>query len=132
MMLWRRKTLYVFLITLLVLIFSLIYWNQGGDNNETIKYRIIVFGWRRRASLKRLLDSLEAADYKGRTDIPIEIFLDGEAHNLVVDYVQNFIWTHGQVKIHQRDTRIGLEKVVFVFFMILNNLIVYHKCLGSR
>jgi hypothetical protein len=77
-----------------------------------IKYRIIVFGWRRRASLVRLLNSLEAADYDGRMDIPIEIFLDGGAHPQVVDCVENFRWSHGQVMIHQRDVRIGLEKSI--------------------
>ena len=84
--------------------------NQVNKNTDDLKYRIIVFGWKRRASLRRLLDSLESADYLNWTDIPLEIFLDGDAHELVVDLAQNFFWSHGELIIHQREKHIGLEK----------------------
>jgi hypothetical protein len=56
---------------------------------------IFVFAWRRLASLQRLLDSLQAAEYCGH-QIPLTIFVDGGASEAVVSAAKAAAWTHGK------------------------------------
>jgi hypothetical protein len=56
---------------------------------------IFFFAWRRLASVQRLLDSLQAAEYCGH-QIPLTIFVDGGASEAVVSAARAAAWTHGK------------------------------------
>ena len=73
-------------------------------------FRIIIYAWRRRASLKRLLDSLLSANYHG-FKVNMDFHMDGDAHLAVVQFVEAFKWPHGRVRVHRHGDRVGLEKV---------------------
>lgn len=77
-------------------------------------FRVIVFGWRRRASLRRLIDSLISARYFGFR-VNIEFHFDGEANEKVVDYVRQIDWPHGSFRVNLHDKRIGLERVLLIY-----------------
>lgn len=74
-------------------------------------FRILVFAWKRRASLKRLLDSLMTADYFGFT-VHLEFHMDGGSHPLVVDFIEQFQWSHGRKQINRHGDRVGLERTI--------------------
>lgn len=77
---------------------------------RNLTFIINVIGWRRRASLKRLVSSLEAARYHGfRTRLVFH--LDGEAHPLVKEFVENYEWPHGKTSMNLHSVRLGLEAV---------------------
>ena len=60
---------------------------------------IVVFAWRRLASLQRLVESLQNAEYcKHR--VPLRLFIDGGALPSVKAYVQSVAWPHGPVTLH--------------------------------
>ena len=75
------------------------------------RFRIIVYAWKRRASLKRLLDSLLSASYHG-FEVNLDFHMDGDAHPAVVQVVETFKWSHGKVRVHRHGDRFGLEKVL--------------------
>lgn len=77
---------------------------------QNITFRAIVFGWKRRASLKRLVDSLLAAHYHGFT-IHLDFHLDGGAHEKVISYVEEVQWPFGRMRVNQHSERVGLERV---------------------
>lgn len=58
-------------------------------------FKIIVFAWKRLASLQRLIDSLLAAEYFG-FPVAIEFHLDAGANESVMDYLKNQVnWPFG-------------------------------------
>ena len=59
---------------------------------------IIVFAWRRFASLQRLLRSLKAARFCGHA-IPLRVLIDGGAVPEVISEVQAYEWPHGPKEI---------------------------------
>lgn len=73
-------------------------------------FRVIIFAWKRRASLKRLTDSLQGADYHGFT-VHLDFHLDGGANQRVTDFVDEFSWPHGRVRVNRHAERVGLERV---------------------
>ncbi|EOD28668.1 hypothetical protein EMIHUDRAFT_456961 [Emiliania huxleyi CCMP1516] len=62
------------------------------------KIAIFVFAWRRLASLRRLVDSLLAAEYCGHT-MPLTIMVDGGALAAVREYVRGVEWRHGPLRL---------------------------------
>jgi hypothetical protein len=54
------------------------------------------------ASLRRLCESLVAADYNGVSDATIEFHLQANQPIEVMEYVSSFKWPHGRVSIHAR------------------------------
>ncbi|PJF20060.1 hypothetical protein PSACC_00117 [Paramicrosporidium saccamoebae] len=72
-------------------------------------FRVIVFAWKRRASLRRLLQSLEV-DYRG-FPVHLDFHMDGEAHEKVIDFVDSYRWEHGRTRINRHAERVGLERV---------------------
>ena len=76
-----------------------------------VTFVIIVFAWKRRMSLKRLCDSLLAAEYHG-IPVQLEFHIDGEAHERVLQYVDEFSWPFGSVQVLRQADRIGLESIV--------------------
>lgn len=79
--------------------------------SRNLTFIINVIGWRRRASLKRLVASLEAADYHG-FNTRLHFHLDGAAHPLVIEYVEEYVWPHGKTMMNIHTERIGLESVI--------------------
>lgn len=73
-------------------------------------FRILVYAWKRRASLKRLLDSLLAPSYHG-FPVHLDFHMDGGAHPAVVNFIEQFHWPHGRMRITRHGDRVGLEKV---------------------
>ena len=78
--------------------------------SRNLTFIINVIGWRRRASLKRLVRSLEAARYHGFTT-RLHFHLDGEAHELVKEWVEEYVWPHGRTLMNIHTQRNGLESV---------------------
>ncbi len=72
-------------------------------------FRIIVFAWKRRASLKRLVSSLQAAEYFKCT-VHLDFYLDGGAHSAVREYIKGIVWERGRVRITDHVSRLGLEE----------------------
>lgn len=77
---------------------------------RNLTFIINVIGWRRRASLKRLVQSLERANYHGFTT-RMHFHLDGEAHPLVTEFVEEYQWPHGKTAMNLHTERLGLETV---------------------
>ena len=75
-----------------------------------MKYGIIVVGYNRPASLRRLVASVVSAEY-GSEQIDLIISVDKSSNqDQVVEAVNNTTWTHGEFKIIQREARMGLRK----------------------
>jgi hypothetical protein len=74
------------------------------------RYLIIVFGWKRAASLKRLCDSLLKAHYDG-VSVDISFHIDGAPSEAVANFVADFKWEHGSKKVVQHEAQIGLVQV---------------------
>ena len=78
--------------------------NSVCDTVEFVSKRllnmtVIVFAWRRFASLKRLMMSLQNAEYCGHT-VPLKIFLDTGAVDDVVRYASEVAWPHGAKEVY--------------------------------
>jgi hypothetical protein len=84
---------------------------KDSSSLKCCQFKILVFGWRRRASLLRLLKSLDSAEYFGYRNISLEIHLDGGAHPLVVQAAECFSWSHGSKVIYVNTDQVGLELV---------------------
>jgi hypothetical protein len=82
----------------------------GSTSKSLATFRLIVVAWRRLASLKRLTDSLLAANYHGYK-IDLEFHLDGEAHPKVRKFAESFEWPHGKRLVKAQSKRIGLENI---------------------
>lgn len=78
-----------------------------------ISFRLIIYGWQRRASLLRLLKSLSSVDYYG-FPVHIDFHMDGSPHPLVVKLVEEYKWGYGRVRFHRHEERVGLEKVLMI------------------
>lgn len=77
---------------------------------KNLKFKVLVYGWKRRASLRRLIDSLNKVDYRG-FKMNLEVHIEGDYHPLVVQYVNKLNWTHGSLEIKKRRYKAGLENV---------------------
>lgn len=84
--------------------------------SRNLTFIINVIGWRRRASLKRLISSLESARYHG-FKTRLVFHLDGEAHPLVKEFVENYEWPHGKTSMNLHTVRLGLESVSILFLL---------------
>ncbi|KAL1524388.1 hypothetical protein AB1Y20_019283 [Prymnesium parvum] len=72
---------------------------------------VYVFAWRRMASLKRTIESLQRAEYCGRR-IPLRVYIDGGAWPEVVEYVRAIEWVHGHksvVSYHEQGLSLGIR-----------------------
>ena len=68
---------------------------EFAPSARRLNMTIFVFAWRRLASLQRLLDSLQAAEYCGH-QVPLTIFIDGGASKVVETAARDATWTHGK------------------------------------
>lgn len=77
------------------------------------KPAIVVIGYNRVNSLKRLLKSISEADYSGFNNITLVISLDKAVNeNEVLEVANNFKWNFGDKIIRKFDERQGLRKHV--------------------
>ena len=79
---------------------------------EKDKIAIIVVGYNRLKSIKRLLSSLTNAIYPSK-DIPLIISIDCSGNEDLYDYVNNFEWEHGAKYVNIQNERLGLKNHIF-------------------
>jgi len=74
--------------------------------HATLNVTVVVFAWRRLESLRRLLISLEGAEYCGAR-VPIVVMADMGSDAEVLKYVQSFGWSHGtkELVLHEGPAR---------------------------
>ena len=70
---------------------------------------VIVVGYNRPGSLKRILQSLAKADYN-YTDITLHISIDHSGNEEVVDIAKMFEWKYGEKKVMYHPERLGLRR----------------------
>lgn len=86
---------------------------EGVENSgNKDKIAIVVIGYNRLPSIKRLLSSLINADYP-TDDIPLVISIDCSGNEQLYDYVRNFKWPYGEKYVNIQNTRLGLKKHIF-------------------
>ena len=79
---------------------------------DKVKPAIVIIAFNRPNSIKRLLNSIEAANYKFN-DIPLIIsidFQDSENNRKVLESAENFVWKFGEKKIIKHNNNLGLKK----------------------
>lgn len=80
------------------------------DNRK--KIAIVVVGYNRLSSIKRLLQSLDKANYPS-DDIPLVISIDASGDEDLYNYVRNYKWEHGDLFVFIREERLGLKNHIF-------------------
>lgn len=73
------------------------------------KIAIVVVGYNRYESIKRLLDSLTDANYPHGLEIPLIISLDCNDNEKLKLFVNNFEWNYGKKKVILHEKRLGLK-----------------------
>ncbi len=68
---------------------------------------IVIIAYNRAAPLKRLLSSLDSADYSSR-DVILHISIDGSENSEVTRVANEFNWQHGKKIIDQQESNLGL------------------------
>lgn len=76
------------------------------------KIAIVVVGYNRLNSIKRLLDSLLDAQYPSN-DIPLVISIDCSGCTELYDYVRQFEWPYGEKYVIIQEIRLGLKEHIF-------------------
>lgn len=70
---------------------------------------IVVVGYNRLDSLKRLLSSLEQSQYDGDT-IPLVISIDASGNEELYNFVKEYNWIYGPCYVNIQTQRLGLKK----------------------
>lgn len=78
------------------------------DGKYSSSVAIVVVGFNRLNGLKRLLYSLERADYPNE-DIPLVISIDCSGNHGVYDFVREYRWPHGKKFLNIQEERLGLK-----------------------
>ena len=71
---------------------------------------IVVVTYNRTESLKRLLNSIDRADYTGYENVPLVISVDKSDRSEVLDIATSFVWKHGKKEIIEHKSNLGLRK----------------------
>ena len=71
---------------------------EFGAGGPQLNISIFVFAWRRLASLRRLMESLQTAEYCGHT-MPLHVWVDAGASEPVASYVASLEWPHGSLQV---------------------------------
>ena len=80
---------------------------SSTDNKKRIA--VVVVGYNRIESMRRLLQSLTNANYD-HGDIPLVISIDSSGDEALYEYVKEFEWPHGLKYVNIQDERLGLKK----------------------
>jgi len=75
-------------------------------------FAIVVICYNRIDSLKRLIASIEKADYGERNDIELVFSIDFSGNSNIRDYAEVYNWKYGNKRIITYDERQGLKKHV--------------------
>ena len=86
--------------------------NGIGKEDNLSRIAIVVVGYNRLDSIKRLLSSLEVASYPSK-EVPLVISVDCSGDEGLYDYVRNYNWPHGEKYINIQVVRLGLKKHIF-------------------
>ena len=78
---------------------------ESSENKH--KVAIVVVGYDRLLSIKRLLSSLENAEYPS-DDVPLVISIDASGNQELYDYAESYKWAHGDKYTIIRKERMGL------------------------
>ena len=73
---------------------------------------IVIVTYNRPNSLKRLLGSINNANYNGYSNIPLIISIDGGGTGEMLDIAQKLVWQHGEKRIIAHKENLGLRKHV--------------------
>lgn len=73
---------------------------------------IVVIGYNRIGTIKRLLASLERAHYSV-PDVPLVLSIDASGNEELYDYARNYTWKHGQKYVNIQEERLGLQKHIY-------------------
>ena len=84
---------------------------QLDDINNKSKIAIVVVGYNRIKSIRRLLTSLSNAHY--RQEVPLIISIDCSGDTELYEYVRNFEWKHGTKYVNIQEHRLGLKEHIF-------------------
>ena len=82
------------------------------DKKHADSVAIVVVGYNRLAGIKRLLKSIEKADYPSE-DIPLVISIDASGNKELYDFVKNYTWNHGTKYVNIQEERLGLKNHIF-------------------
>lgn len=77
------------------------------DIENKNKLAIVVVGYNRIDSIKRILKSLDNAVYP--CDVPLVISIDASGCQPLYDYVESFKWDHGEKYVLIKEKRLGLR-----------------------
>ncbi|KAJ3212177.1 hypothetical protein HDU83_001188 [Entophlyctis luteolus] len=91
--------------------------NATRKHTESLDISIHVFAWRRAKSLKRLLSSLQEAEYGAERNIPLFIHLDFGSTVTVKELASSFIWNFGEKKIVESPEKMGILKMMIHSWM---------------
>lgn len=83
-----------------------------SDVETKITPAVVVIAYNRIESLKRLLSSLENADYPKDVNVPLIISIDreaGDANKNVYELASDFEWMYGDKKVIYREENMGLK-----------------------
>jgi len=81
---------------------------NSKENKE--KIAIVVVGYNRQNSIRRLLASLSQAEYPKDTDVPLVISIDCSNNQELYQYVNDFEWPFGEKYVNIQTERLGLKK----------------------
>ena len=82
------------------------------DPSNKEKIAIVVVGYNRIDSLRRLLASLQNAHYDG-DDVPLYISIDASGNNELYNYVKTVEWTFGAKYVNIQQERLGLKRHIY-------------------
>lgn len=83
----------------------------NDEKEDDRKFLVIVFGWRRKDSLERLVKSLLKSDYLGKS-VQLQFHVEYEPSEDVKEYVESVQWPFGTKIIIWRNEKYGLERMV--------------------
>ncbi len=84
-----------------------------------VSYAIVVIGYNRVESIKRLLDSLNKAFYDSDL-VPLIISIDYSGVDGVEEFAKKFYWKHGEKFVYARPERLGLRRHILACGEFLN------------
>ena len=82
-----------------------------NSHSQNMEFSLIVFGWRRKDSLERLMKSLTAAEYFNY-NVQLQFNIEFEPSEEVKEFVESVNWPHGTKMIVWRKEKYGLERMV--------------------
>lgn len=77
------------------------------------KVAIVVVGYNRINSIRRLLSSLDKSYYDNIDDIPLVISIDASGDEELYDYARSYKWNYGERYVIIRENRLGLKRHIF-------------------